>query len=119
MISGRPSICTSGTSLASTADLNGSACICRDEKVKLLRCVQPLQQADTVLGQYTAGNGECGYLDDEGVPPNSKTPTFALCVLHIKNDRWDRVPFIIKAGKVRQKLLPLLMLASIQDARVA
>jgi len=74
---------------------------CRDEKVRLLRCVQPLRQADTVLGQYTAGNGEAGYLDDEGVPANSKTPTFALCVLHIQNDRWERVPFIIKAGKVR------------------
>ena len=66
--------------------------------------MQPLRPADTVLGQYTAGNGEAGYLDDEGVPADSKTPTFALCVLHIQNDRWERVPFIIKAGKVRSSL---------------
>ena len=41
-----------------------------------------------------------GYLDDPGVPNDSKTPTFAMCVLHIDNERWSGVPFIIKAGKV-------------------
>ena len=85
----------------SSSQLTQHVTRCRDEKVRLLRCVQPLQKEDTVLGQYTAGNGESGYLDDEGVPKDSKTPTFALCVLHIQNDRWERVPFIIKAGKVR------------------
>lgn len=37
----------------------------------------------------------------QGVPKDSTTPTFALCVLHIENDRWHGVPFILKAGKVR------------------
>jgi glucose-6-phosphate 1-dehydrogenase len=37
----------------------------------------------------------------QGVPKDSTTPTFALCVLHIENDRWQGVPFILKAGKVR------------------
>ena len=36
----------------------------------------------------------------QGVPKDSTTPTFALCVLHIENDRWQGVPFILKAGKV-------------------
>ena len=30
---------------------------------------------------------ETGYLDDEGVPKDSKTPTFAAVVMHIDNDR--------------------------------
>ncbi|GMH35306.1 hypothetical protein BSKO_03174 [Bryopsis sp. KO-2023] len=39
------------------------------------------------------------YLDDETVPKGSKTPTFASCVMYVKNDRWDGVPFILKDGK--------------------
>jgi len=71
----------------------------RDEKVRALRSIMPLRSEDLVLGQYVAANGQDGYLDDPGVPPDSKTPTFALCVLHITNERWNGVPFIIKAGK--------------------
>lgn len=40
-----------------------------------------------------------GYLDDETVPNDSKTPTFATALLRINNERWDGVPFIIKCGK--------------------
>jgi glucose-6-phosphate 1-dehydrogenase len=39
------------------------------------------------------------------VPKDSTTPTFALCVLHIENDRWQGVPFILKAGKVCSHIL--------------
>lgn len=67
----------------------------------MLRSIPPVTVQDCVLGQYTAGNGMPGYLDDEGVPKDSVTPTFAMCVLHIENDRWSGVPFILKAGKVR------------------
>ena len=61
--------------------------------------------ADVVLGQYVASNIEgneesfVGYKDDEGVPKDSKTPTFATAVFYINNERWDGVPFIIKCGK--------------------
>ena len=51
------------------------------------------------MGQYTNGPGGDAYLDDATVPAGSKAPTFALCVLHVGNERWDGVPFIIKAGK--------------------
>ncbi|XP_063234912.1 glucose-6-phosphate 1-dehydrogenase isoform X2 [Bacillus rossius redtenbacheri] len=76
----------------------------RDEKVKVLRSIPPLALGDTVLGQYVgdpAGEGEArlGYLDDETVPRGSSTPTFALSVLSIKNERWDGVPFILRCGK--------------------
>ena len=47
------------------------------------------------------GNEEStqGYLDDPTVPKGSKTPTYASCVLYINNERWEGVPFILKAGK--------------------
>lgn len=41
----------------------------------------------------------CLHLTDDGVPNDSNTPTFATCVLFVKNRRWAGVPFIFKAGK--------------------
>lgn len=75
----------------------------RDEKVKVLRCVPPLTLNDIVVGQYSAGaaNGRqhFGYREEPGVPPDSRTPTYASAVLKIRNRRWDGVPFLIRAGK--------------------
>ncbi|KAI7727830.1 hypothetical protein M8C21_009144 [Ambrosia artemisiifolia] len=65
----------------------------RDEKVKVLQSVLPIEDSEVVLGQYD------GYTDDPTVPDNSNTPTFATMVLRIHNERWEGVPFIIKAGK--------------------
>ncbi|KAG0554318.1 hypothetical protein M758_12G084600 [Ceratodon purpureus] len=65
----------------------------RDEKVKVLQCIQPIKDEDVVIGQYE------GYKDDPTVPKDSFTPTFASVVLRINNERWDGVPFIMKAGK--------------------
>jgi len=71
----------------------------RDEKVKLLRAIPPIERSDTLLGQYVAANGKPGYLQDDTVPPNSVCPTFAAATLWINNPRWEGVPFILKAGK--------------------
>lgn len=71
----------------------------RDEKVALLRCVEPARPEDCVLGQYTAGAGMPGYLEDPTVPAGSTCPTYAVVRLTINNDRWRGVPFILKAGK--------------------
>ncbi|KAH8830904.1 glucose-6-phosphate 1-dehydrogenase [Flagelloscypha sp. PMI_526] len=71
----------------------------RDEKVKVLRCIPPIEQHDVLLGQYLSANGKPGYLDDDTVPPNSVCPTFAATTLWIHNPRWEGVPFILKAGK--------------------
>ncbi|KAF8739238.1 hypothetical protein AX14_010402 [Amanita brunnescens Koide BX004] len=71
----------------------------RDEKVKVLRSIPPIEPIDTLLGQYISANGKPGYLDDKSVPPNSTCPTFAVCTLWINNPRWEGVPFILKAGK--------------------
>lgn len=77
----------------------------RDEKVKVLKSIKSLELDDCVLGQYVGNpdgkddDAKMGYLDDPTVPAGSKTPTFALAVLQIKNERWDGVPFILRCGK--------------------
>ena len=65
----------------------------RDEKVKVLRCLEAVKPEDCVLGQYD------GYRGDPTVPDDSKCPTFASCAFKIHNERWEGVPFILKAGK--------------------
>lgn len=77
----------------------------RDEKVKVLKSIKPIQLDDIVLGQYIGNpNGKTddekySYLDDPTVPNDSITPTYALAVLKINNERWDGVPFILRCGK--------------------
>ncbi|AQK72372.1 Glucose-6-phosphate 1-dehydrogenase [Zea mays] len=65
----------------------------RDEKVKVLQSVEPIKHEEVVIGQYD------GYKDDPTVPDDSNTPTFASVVLRVHNERWEGVPFILKAGK--------------------
>lgn len=71
----------------------------RDSKVQALRCVLPVEPEDVVVGQYEGADGKPGYKDDETVPGDSRTPTFAQVVLYLDNDRWAGVPFILRAGK--------------------
>jgi glucose-6-phosphate 1-dehydrogenase len=65
----------------------------RDERVKVLRSVQPLEPDQVVLGQFK------GYLQEPGVKPDSKVETFAALRLHINSWRWRDVPFYIRTGK--------------------
>ncbi|RLN58035.1 hypothetical protein BBP00_00007216 [Phytophthora kernoviae] len=73
----------------------------RDEKVKVLNCIEPIKLENTVLGQYQGDKerNEPGYLEDPTVPKGSVTPTFATTVMYVNNPRWAGVPFIMKAGK--------------------
>lgn len=72
----------------------------RDEKVKVLKCIPPIDIKDTLLGQYVGADGKPGYLEDESLKnKDSLTPTFAATTLWINNERWEGVPFILKAGK--------------------
>ncbi|KAH0657146.1 hypothetical protein KY285_032028 [Solanum tuberosum] len=75
----------------------------RNEKVKVLRSMRPLQLEDVVLGQYKGHSKGAksypAYTDDPTVPNGSITPTFSAAALFIDNARWDGVPFLMKAGK--------------------
>lgn len=65
----------------------------RDEKVKVLRAIHPLEPDNIVRGQYT------GYRNEKGVAPGSEVETFAALKLKIDSWRWTDVPFFIRAGK--------------------
>jgi glucose-6-phosphate 1-dehydrogenase len=75
----------------------------RNEKVKLLRAVQPIHPHNVVRGQYTAGHIDgqevCGYRQEPGVGPDSTTETFAGLRVHIDTWRWSGVPFLLRTGK--------------------
>jgi glucose-6-phosphate 1-dehydrogenase len=75
----------------------------RDEKVKVLHAIEPPQPGHTVRAQYTAGvvGGERvpGYLEEEGVPPDSRTETYAALRLEVENWRWAGVPIYLRTGK--------------------
>ena len=79
----------------------------RDEKVKVLRAIQPLTPEEvarrTVRGQYTAGKqggkDVKAYRQEEKVAPDSNTETFAAVKLFIDNWRWKGVPFYLRSGK--------------------
>jgi glucose-6-phosphate 1-dehydrogenase len=79
----------------------------RNEKVKVLNAIPAPQLEDVpemaVRAQYTAGHagGEDvpGYLEEEGVAPDSTTETFAALRLEVDNWRWAGVPFYIRTGK--------------------
>jgi len=65
----------------------------RDEKVKVLKAMSPLDPKNLVRGQFK------GYLNEPGVAPDSKVETFAALKLHIDSWRWRGVPVYIRAGK--------------------
>jgi len=65
----------------------------RDERVKVLKSVQPLEEEDVVRGQYG------GYLETDGVKKGSKTETYVALRLKINSWRWRGVPFFIRSGK--------------------
>ena len=53
----------------------------RDEKVRVLKSIEPLKLEDTVIGQYVGNGTQPGYLDDPTVPKDSLTATFAATIL--------------------------------------
>jgi len=72
----------------------------RDEKVKVLGCIEPLKLENALLGQYVGSGGKPGYKEDESLMnKDTNCPTFAALVAFIHNERWEGVPFILKAGK--------------------
>jgi glucose-6-phosphate 1-dehydrogenase len=84
---------------------NFDATAVRDEKVKVLRSLRPLNveniAAQSVTGQYTKGaiDGEPvpGYAEELG--RDSDTETFVALKAYVDNWRWKGVPFYLRTGK--------------------
>ncbi|MFT3973072.1 MAG: glucose-6-phosphate dehydrogenase [Amaricoccus sp.] len=70
----------------------------RDEKLKVIRALDPLKISDTVRGQYRAGGGDASYLEHVG-DPNSRTESFVALRVHVSNWRWSGTPFYLRTGK--------------------
>ncbi len=79
----------------------------RDEKVKVLKAIRTFDPAQveeaTVRAQYTSGSfggkDVNGYRQEEGVPEDSVTETYAAVRLQIDNWRWSRTPFFLRSAK--------------------
>ncbi len=65
----------------------------RDERVKVLKAMPPLDPGNLVRGQFR------GYRKEPGVAPDSTVETFAALRLEVDSWRWRGVPFYIRAGK--------------------
>ena len=77
----------------------------RTEKIKVLRAVSlpPDLDASAIRGQYDqgwlAGERAKAYRDEEDIPPDAKTETYAAVRLGVETRRWAGVPFYMRTGK--------------------
>jgi glucose-6-phosphate 1-dehydrogenase len=93
--------------LAMEPPASSSADAVRDEKLKVLRALRPIGEAEALLktarGQYRQGSidGKTvqGYLEETGVANNSTTETFVAVKAEIDTWRWAGVPFYLRTGK--------------------
>ncbi len=79
--------------LAMEPPVRGDSETIRDEKVKVLKAIPPVEPNNLVRGQFR------GYRREMGVAPDSNMETFAALRLEVDSWRWKGVPFYIRAGK--------------------
>ena len=74
-------------------------------QVRVLRAMDAIEPKNVIIGQYgkSLDGSKPAYKEDDTVPKDSRCPTFCAMVAYIKNERWDGVPFILKAGKGMRK----------------
>ncbi|WP_347267600.1 glucose-6-phosphate dehydrogenase [Paracoccus sp. (in: a-proteobacteria)] len=70
----------------------------RDEKLKVIRALEPVVPMDIVRGQYQRGPDGPGYLEDAG-NVESRTESYVALKLQIANWRWTGTPFYLRTGK--------------------
>ena len=70
----------------------------RDEKLKVIRALEPVPAKDIVRGQYLAGGGQGAYLE-HSENPDSRTESYIALKVHISNWRWKGTPFYLRTGK--------------------
>ena len=70
----------------------------RDEKLKVIRALDPVRPEDIVRGQYRAGNGARGFTDEVG-NPDSRTESYVALRVGVSSWRWKGTPFYLRTGK--------------------
>ncbi len=70
----------------------------RDEKLKVIRALDPVKPDDIVRGQYLGNDEVASYVED-AESPNSRTESFVAMKVHVSNWRWNGTPFYLRTGK--------------------
>ena len=70
----------------------------RDEKLKVIRALDPVESHHIVRGQYDARGDELGYREAAG-DPQSRTESYIALKTHVRNWRWADTPFYLRTGK--------------------
>ncbi len=70
----------------------------RDEKLKVIRALDPVAADQVVRGQYKATRNTPSYLE-AAENPDSLTESYIALKVHISNWRWKGTPFYLRTGK--------------------
>jgi glucose-6-phosphate 1-dehydrogenase len=70
----------------------------RDEKLKVIRALDPVAPSDIVRGQYRAGDGDESYVA-HAANPDSRAECFVAMKVQVSNWRWAGTPFYLRTGK--------------------
>ncbi len=70
----------------------------RDEKLKVIRALDPIERKDIVRGQYLAGGGQASYVA-HSENPATLTESYIALKVGISNWRWKGTPFYLRTGK--------------------
>ncbi|WP_370230101.1 glucose-6-phosphate dehydrogenase [Cognatishimia sp.] len=70
----------------------------RDEKVKVIEALEPVDASDIARGQYRASKDHASYLEHAG-DPQSQTESFIAMKVKVANWRWAKTPFYLRTGK--------------------
>ena len=70
----------------------------RDEKLKVIRALEPVRMEETVRGQYRATETLQDYKTD-AENPDSRTESYVALKVHVANWRWNGTPFYLRTGK--------------------
>ncbi|NIZ11388.1 glucose-6-phosphate dehydrogenase [Pseudooceanicola sp. HF7] len=70
----------------------------RDEKLKVIRALEPVPHDDIVRGQYASAGKNPDYLSDVG-DLTSRTESFIAMKVKISNWRWAGTPLYLRTGK--------------------
>jgi len=70
----------------------------RDEKLKVIRALDPVAPDNAVRGQYEA-DGDAPDYRTQVETPDSRTESFVALKAHVSNWRWAGTPFYLRTGK--------------------
>lgn len=70
----------------------------RDEKLKVIRALDPVAPDDIVRGQYLKGGDQGSYVE-HSENPASTTESYIALKVNISNWRWKGTPFYLRTGK--------------------